>query len=118
VAVTRARRGAGPTLIEAKTYRFDEHNVNLHTGQSKPYRSPDEVAYHTSERDPIKLYRQVLLAESLQQAQLNAIEEDVERSVAEAIKFAEDSPLPDPATLYEYLYTKPVHATVAGQGAS
>jgi pyruvate dehydrogenase E1 component alpha subunit len=112
-AVARARRGEGPTLIEAKTYRFDEHNVNLHTGQKKPYRPDEEVTYQATHRDPVKLFRQALLKERMQEAQLEAIEEEVERSVAEAIRFAEDSPLPDPATLYEHLYTQPVHAAAA-----
>ena len=40
--VKRARRGEGPTLIEAKTYRYDEHNVGLLV-PGKPYRSPTEV---------------------------------------------------------------------------
>lgn len=112
-AVERARRGEGPTLIEAKTYRFDEHNVNLHTGQRKPYRPPEEVDYHVTHRDPVKLFRQALLNEGMPEAELEAIEEAVERSVAEAIRFAEESPMPDPATLYEYLYTRPVHAAQA-----
>jgi acetoin:2,6-dichlorophenolindophenol oxidoreductase subunit alpha len=110
VAVARARRGAGPTLIEAKTYRFDEHNVNLHTGQRKPYRSADEVVYHETRRDPLKLFREVLLAGGWQEAQLGAIEEEVDSRIADAIRFAEDSPLPDPASLYDHLYTRPVHA--------
>jgi acetoin:2,6-dichlorophenolindophenol oxidoreductase subunit alpha len=113
VAVARARRGGGPTLIEAKTYRFDEHNVNLHTGQTQPYRSAEEIAYHANERDPLQLFRRALLAGSWHEAQLTAIEQEVERSVAEAIRFAEDSPLPDPATLYEHLYSHPVRAVPA-----
>jgi pyruvate dehydrogenase E1 component alpha subunit len=112
-AVMRARRGDGPTLIEAKTYRFDEHSVNLHTGQARPYRAPEEVTYHESHRDPIKLFGHALLADGAQESQLKAIEEEVERSVAEAIRFAEESPLPDLATLYDHLYTKPAHAVAA-----
>jgi TPP-dependent pyruvate/acetoin dehydrogenase alpha subunit len=113
VAVARARRGGGPTLIEAKTYRFDEHNVNLHTGSKTPYRAAEEVTYHATHRDPVRLFRQVLLAAGMHEAQLQAIEEEVERSVVEAIRFAEESPPPDPATLYDYLYSHPVQAVAA-----
>lgn len=108
-AVARARSGAGPTLIEAKTYRFDEHNVGLYVA-GKPYRSAEEVEEYKRNRDPIKLFRGALLAGGCSDAQLAVVEQEVESAVAEAIRFAEDSPLPDPATLYEYLYSNPIGA--------
>src|SRR5262249_3398800 len=49
-AVARARRGEGPTLIEAMTYRFDEHNVGLII-PGAPYRLPEEVEHHKAHRD-------------------------------------------------------------------
>lgn len=107
-AVVRARRGEGPTLIEAKTYRFDEHNVGLYV-PGKPYRPPEEVEEYKTRRDPIVLYRKRLAAQGFSEAELTAIETEVTGSVHEAIKFAESSPLPDPATLYDYLYSHPVH---------
>jgi TPP-dependent pyruvate/acetoin dehydrogenase alpha subunit len=107
-AVTRARRGEGPTLIEAKTYRFDEHNVGLLV--RIPYRSPGEVEQYKRERDPIALYRKVLLAEGFSETTLTAIETEVVDSVAAAIQFGENSPMPDPATLYDYMYSTPLSA--------
>lgn len=106
-AVARARRGEGPTLIEAKTYRFDEHNVGLHV-PGKPYRSAEEIAEYKTHRDPVALYRKVLLSEGLSESTLAAIETEVSEAVAAAIRFAEDSALPDPATLCEYMYGAPV----------
>lgn len=106
-AVMRARRGEGPTLIEAKTYRFDEHNVGLFV-PGTPYRSPQEVEEHKMHRDPIVLYRKVLLAEGFGESTLVAIESEVSDSVMAAIQFGETSPSPDPATLYEFMFSTPV----------
>jgi TPP-dependent pyruvate/acetoin dehydrogenase alpha subunit len=106
-AVGRARQGEGPTLIEAKTYRFDEHNVGLFV-PGTPYRPPEEVEAYTTLRDPISLFREVLLRERFSSADLKAIEEEVASAVDEAIRFARESPLPNPATLYDYLYSNPL----------
>jgi TPP-dependent pyruvate/acetoin dehydrogenase alpha subunit len=103
-AVRRARHGAGPTLIEAKTYRFDEHNVNLHVGSRKPYRPEAEVEEHRVNRDPIMLFRRVLLDEGISEMELQTLEDEVSFTVAQAIQFAEESPFPDTANLYDYLY--------------
>jgi pyruvate dehydrogenase E1 component alpha subunit len=105
-AVLRARRGEGPTLIEARTYRFDEHNVGL-VIPGTPYRRPEEVAEYKANHDPIRLFRQVLLSEGVGAATLEAIEAEVDAAVAGAIEFAEKSPLPDVTTLYDYLHGSP-----------
>jgi pyruvate dehydrogenase E1 component alpha subunit len=105
-AVKRARRKEGPTLIEARTYRFDEHSVNLHI---KPaYRPAAEVEHHMKNRDPLLLYQSVLLAEGFSGATLNEIESEVEAAVAEAVRFAEQSPFPDVASLYDHMYSNPI----------
>lgn len=106
-AVARARRGEGPTLIEARTYRFDEHQVGLFI--RTPYRTAEEIETYKSQRDPIDLYRQALLAEGFSEAELAAIDAEVLEAVRQAIRFAEESPLPDPAALYDYLYSHPIH---------
>jgi pyruvate dehydrogenase E1 component alpha subunit len=103
-AVRRARRGEGPTLIEARTYRFDEHNVGLVIA-GRPYRSAEEVEDHRKNRDPILLFQRVLLAEGCSDRELQAIESDVDALVAQAVQFAERSPLPDPADLYDNLWS-------------
>jgi TPP-dependent pyruvate/acetoin dehydrogenase alpha subunit len=108
-AVARARHGGGPTLIEAKTYRYDEHNVGL-TMPKKPYRPAAELEEYKTRRDPIILYRQALLKDGFKEAELRTIENEVNQAVKEAIQFARESPLPDPSTLYDYLYSNPVQA--------
>lgn len=106
-AVARARRGDGPTLIEAKTYRFDEHQVGLFI-PGEPYRPLNEVAEYTANRDPIVLFRRVLLASGRSEDELRSIEDEVVKSVAEAICFAEESSLPDPASVFEHMYSNPI----------
>jgi pyruvate dehydrogenase E1 component alpha subunit len=106
-AVTSARSGAGPTLIEARTYRFDEHQVGLAV-PGRPYRSAREVEEYKTARDPVALFRNVLVGEGFADHELKAIEDEVNTAVADAIQFGEQSPFPDPATLYEYLYRNPI----------
>lgn len=106
-AVDRARGGQGPTLIEAQTYRFDEHNVGLLV-PGKPYRSEQEVTEYRTRRDPIALFRERLQKGGISDVEIAAIEEGVNAAVAEAIAFAEHSPAPDPSTLFDYLYSRPL----------
>jgi TPP-dependent pyruvate/acetoin dehydrogenase alpha subunit len=107
-AVARARLGSGPTLVEAKTYRFDEHEVGL-VVPGKPYRSDQEVAENTAQRDPLVLFYKSLLGCGVAETMLKSIEDEVAAEIQGAVAFAESSPLPNPAGLYEYLYSNPLH---------
>ena len=107
-AVERARGGEGPTLIEAKTYRFDEHQVGLNI-LGEPYRSTAEVRDYTQHRDPLVLFKKVLLGSGFSEAELRAMEQEVTDAVAHAIDFARQSPLPDPGDVYQYMYVNPIH---------
>lgn len=106
-AVTRARRGEGPTLIEARTYRFVEHQVGLIV--RNPYRPADEVDAKRAGHDPIVRFRAHLAGGHVDEAELAAIEAEVVLSVAEAIRFGEESPLPDPASVYDYMFSNPIN---------
>jgi TPP-dependent pyruvate/acetoin dehydrogenase alpha subunit len=107
-AVARARRGEGPTLIECKTYRFEEHEVGLAV-PGKPYRAQEEIEFQRKNRDPLVLYRAALLAEGGVSAQeLDRIEEEAVSAVAEAIRFGEQSPPPSADSLYDYMYSRPI----------
>jgi acetoin:2,6-dichlorophenolindophenol oxidoreductase subunit alpha len=107
VAVNRARRGEGPTLIEAKTYRFEEHCLNLQV--PIPYRTPQELESYKSQRDPLLLHRREMLESGIGEAEIGAIERDVAAEVADAVTFARESPLPDPSEVYDYLFSNPIH---------
>ena len=107
-AVERARRGEGPTLIEAKTYRFDEHCAGLSI--PNPYRTQAEIDAQKTNRDPLMLYKAVLLSHSeIDEADLQAIDQAVADDVSAAVSFAEESAYPDPSTLYDYMYSNPIH---------
>jgi 2-oxoisovalerate dehydrogenase E1 component len=105
-AIARARRGEGPTLIEAKTYR----TVGHHEGDPVvgTYRTQAEVDEWAA-RDPIAMFR-VRMAETgaLVVGDLDAADARVERVVEEALAFARQSPEPDPATVYRHAYADPI----------
>ncbi len=108
-AVDRARRGEGPTLIEAKTYRFRGH----FEGDPQIYRSKDELEWWMNNKDPIKLFEKYLLERSIAtREELDAVWKRVSNEVEEAVKFAEDSPYPEPEELYEDVFAKPTNGVL------
>lgn len=111
-AVDRARKGDGPTLIEAKTYRFDEHNVGLDI-IGDPYRSDAEIQDYIANKDPIKLFQTAMTERGIGVDEFQAIETEVKEVLAAAITFAEQSPFPDPADLYKYMYSNPINYPAA-----
>ncbi len=91
-AVTRARAGKGPTLLECKTYRFYGH----YEGDQQTYKIPEENEKYQKERDPIELFKQNALSRNLVSTdELNAISEKTAQQVEEAVRFAEESPFPN-----------------------
>ena len=85
-AVARARRGEGPTLIEAKTYRFFGHSRG--DPQFGPYRTKEEVE-QWRKRDPILVAEKMF---KLTEAEKKAIQDEVAKEMAAAVEFAEKSP--------------------------
>ncbi|KCZ92127.1 thiamine pyrophosphate-dependent dehydrogenase E1 component subunit alpha [Hyphomonas johnsonii] len=105
-AVDRARAGEGPTLIEAKTYRFDEHSNRL--AIPIEYRSKEEIEYHRNERDPISLYRATLLSRDLL-ADVERIEQEVAKTIDAAVEFARESPEPDMEDVWDCMFSNPIN---------
>ncbi|MAG34004.1 MAG: dehydrogenase [Deltaproteobacteria bacterium] len=102
-AVERARAGGGPTLVEAKTYRYCEHA----DGEGIPggYRDASEIE-RWLERDPLALHREQMLAEGeVERAQLEALEKEVRVEVDHAVRFAHASPAPEPGEHFPALST-------------
>ena len=102
-AVQRARIGGGPTLLECKTYRTRAHAEGM---RDTGYRTLEEIAAWKG-RDPIKLFETRLLAEwgTKSQIELDQVDTAVKAAVEDAVDFALNSPLPDPATVAEHLYS-------------
>lgn len=91
-AVSRARAGLGPSLIECKTYRIRGH----FEGDDALYRTKDEVA-EARKRDPIEYWKAKLLDEGvIDDKTFDAMNARAEAEVAEAAAFAEQSPFPAP----------------------
>ena len=102
-AIKRARSESLPILVEAKTYRFRGHSM----ADPAKYRTREEVA-EWMKRDPIRILTERIYDLGLaNEGQLKAIDDEVKKEIAEAVKFAEESPAPDPATLYNYIYCEP-----------
>ena len=102
-AIERARKGEGPTLLECKTYRFVDH-VGLR-GIGLRYRTDEELEAW-QKRDPIEQHEKRLAEMGiLDEAQAQAVHDEVLADIAEAIEFAENSPLPDPADLLNDVYS-------------
>ena len=100
-AAARARRGDGPTLIEAKTYRtVGHHEGDPVTGS---YRSQEEVDVWTA-KCPIVRFRSHLIDQGVEAAKLEAIDRRVAAVVDDALEFARTSPEPDPATAFRHVY--------------
>src|SRR5882762_1583740 len=103
-AVERARKNYLPTLLEVRTYRFMGHSMS----DPGNYRTRAEIERH-QERDPIKLFSASLKeADVLSDADFSRIEKRVRAEVANAVRFAEESPLPAPEELYTDVYANPI----------
>jgi pyruvate dehydrogenase E1 component alpha subunit len=101
-AIARARQGEGPTLVECKTYRFHGHNF----GDPQLYRSREEIAEWADRRDPIKRLAAYIRAEGvLTEAQDQAMQHQVAEDIQAAVRFAEESPYPEPDELYKDVYS-------------
>lgn len=102
-AVARARAGGGPSLIEAKTYRFYNHHGVQNLGLK--YRTDDEVALW-KERDPIFSFEQRLIDAGLvTAADIEAVWATLRADIEAAIAFAEESPLPTRDQILTDVYT-------------
>ncbi|MDI3339422.1 MAG: pyruvate dehydrogenase (acetyl-transferring) E1 component subunit alpha [Sphaerobacter sp.] len=105
-ALDHCRAGHGPFFLEALTYRFRGHSM----ADPEAYRSKEEVEQRRRE-DPIIRFRDKLLAEGVTTAEeLDQIDTEVDQQMDEAVRFADESPVPDPATLTEGVYAEPVAA--------
>jgi pyruvate dehydrogenase E1 component alpha subunit len=91
-AVNRARRGEGPSLIEARAFRYYGHFM----GEPQTYKTKEEIEGYKA-RDPIQKFKSMLLERSLaSESELTKIDIWAEKAVEEAVRFAEESPLPAP----------------------
>jgi len=99
-AAKRARNDGGPTLLDIRTYRYKGHSMS----DPQKYRTKDEVT-EWIEQDPILHVLNIIKEYKwLKEAEIEKINSWVKKEVEESVKFAEDSPYPDPEELYEDVY--------------
>jgi pyruvate dehydrogenase E1 component alpha subunit len=102
-AVERARQGGGPSMIEAKTYRFYNHHGVQNLGLK--YRSDEEVAIW-KQRDPIFTFEDRMIENGeATRANFDDIWAELRADIDTAIQFAEDSPYPTPDQIMVNVYT-------------
>ncbi len=99
-AVSRARRGDGPTLVESKTYRFFGHSKS----DPRVYRSREEEQMWMA-KDPIPRLANLLKEKGMAtEEELKSIDELVDKEMEEALEFALNSPLPKIEEIAKYVY--------------
>ena len=100
-AISRAREGGGPTLIECKVNRYFGH----FEGDAQTYRAEDEVARLREDRDCIKNFAKSVTAAGLvQEAELATIDGEVTSLIEGAVTEAKASPKPGPEALLTDVY--------------
>jgi pyruvate dehydrogenase E1 component alpha subunit len=103
-AIKRARENYLPTLIEARTYRYMGHSMS----DPGNYRTRAEIEKY-QERDPIKIFTATLKESGiLTDKDVANIETQVKEEIERAVRFAEESPEPDPSELHKDVYANPL----------
>jgi 2-oxoisovalerate dehydrogenase E1 component alpha subunit len=107
-AAARARRGEGPTLIEARTYRLTPHTSD---DDDRIYRSREEVE-EWRKRDPIDRFRRYLEEHGVWDAAREAaLQQQLHQQVDEAVEQAEHAPTPDRGSLRKHVYAEVTNAS-------
>lgn len=102
IAVGRARAGEGPTLVEAKTYRYCDHQEM--DSKWPVYRSDAEIDSWRA-KDPIELFVERLLRQGdLTREEVDEIKLEIQAELRGALVFAEQSPMPEPAELLQDVF--------------
>ena len=103
VALERIREGQGPQFLEMITYRFEGHSM----GDPLRYRTKDEVEKWRDD-DPIGVLERYLINKEFASSnELEEIDKSVDQEIEEAVRFAEESPLPSPEELFDNIYVEP-----------
>lgn len=101
-AVQRARKGEGPTFLEIRTYRYKGHSMS----DPAKYRTKEELERYKA-KDPIGVVKAAIVENSYaDDAWFEGVDKKVKAIVEESVKFAEESPWPDPSELYTDVYVQ------------
>ena len=114
-AIERAHNESKPMIIEFDTYRYYGHSVAdaKHKGG---YRTEEEIEKYKREHDPIQLFKKRLIEETvLTEAQFEEISDAAKAEAEAAARFAEESPVPTDANIFEDVYFEVDRQTEAGR---
>ncbi len=103
-AIARARAGDGPSLIEAKTYRYYDHQGV--SGLRITYRSEAEVEEWKARDAIVAIETRLLEDDVCSQADIQAVHDETAQEIDAAIAFAEESPMPSAEDLLTDVYTE------------
>ena len=104
-AMERAKKSGRPTLLEMRTYRYRGHSVA--DANAEKYRTKAEVESYKQTRDPITVFKNELIREGILNDDLvEAIALKVKEEVESSVQFAEASPLAEPASIFEDVYSE------------
>lgn len=103
-AIERAREGGGPTVIEAKTYRYKGH----YEGDPQWYKEDEDLPdWRTA--DPVETYRDELIDEGvISEQEYEEMTGEIEAELDEAVEYGRDSPLPEPEEAYEGVFAEEI----------
>ena len=113
-AVAHIRTGKGPYILEMLTYRYRGHSMS----DPAKYRTNEEVQDMRETRDPIEQAKRRLIEDhGVDEERIAALDQSVEDECQDAVRFSEESPEPDPATLYDYTYAPQTTSLGVGDDA-
>jgi len=99
-AVDHARKGNGPTLLEMNTYRYKGHSMS----DPAKYRTKEEVESYKA-KDPVEIVLHTIMEKKYAtEKEIEVIQKRVTDVIEDSVKFAEESPYPDPSELYIDVY--------------
>ena len=114
-AIDRAHNESKPTILEFDTYRYYGHSVAdaKHKGG---YRSEEEIETYKRDHDPIQLFKKRLIEERvITEEQFTEISEAAKTEAEASAQFAEESPIPTDASIFEDVYYEVDRQTEAGR---
>lgn len=113
-AIQRAHNQSRPTVLQIDTYRHYGHSVS--DANAKKYRDPDEIEKYRKFHDPLQLWQACLLEEGvITEPQIVELDAAAQAEATAAVKFAEASPLPEPADIFSDVYYEVDRQTSAGR---
>lgn len=113
-AMERARNEFRPTVLGIYTYRYYGHSVA--DSNAKKYRSPEEIEKYRQLHDPLRLWQKTLLDEGVvSDERIAELDASARNEAAAAVRFATESPLPNPADIFSDVYYEVDRQTPAGR---